>query len=185
MKSKITIFTLSLCVTLSILLLSETVVHATIIGSASFDAGAGKFIYSYTIDNSAEPVYEVTSWYLDISTFTADWTISDITVPAGWTADPPGGTQDFWAFSISWGGAAVQPGDILSGFKFPSIHLPGSVMYSETLFDSSTWDLDYSAGTTTGPTSGVIPEPGTLLLFTVGFAGVLIYSHIRRRNVRS
>ena len=182
MKSKITLFTISLCVTLSILIISGSVVHAMIIGSASFDSGTGKFIYSYTIDNTAEPVYEVTSWYIDISTFTADWTVSDIIVPAGWSALPPGPTQDFWTFSTLFGGAAVQPGDILSGFGFPSIHLPGSVDYSETLFNPIMWTLGSSSGVTAGPTSGVIPEPGTLLLFTVGFAGLLIYGSIRKRK---
>ncbi|MBC8233689.1 hypothetical protein H8E77_29430 [bacterium] len=111
------LFAISFCVTLSILLVSGSVVHATIIGSASFDSITSKYIYSYTIDNTAEPVYEVTSWYIDLSGITPDWTVSDITSPAGWAAAPPGLTQDFWTFSTLFGGAAVAPGATLGGFR--------------------------------------------------------------------
>jgi hypothetical protein len=141
------IFAVCLCLTLSVLIVSGPVVHATIIGSVSGpDLITGKFTYSYTIDNSAEPVFEVTSWFLDVSAITPEWTVFDITIPADWSALPPTGTQDFFTFSSLFGGAAVPAGGVLSGFSFPSTLPPGSVSFGETLFDPITFSLDSATG---------------------------------------
>ena len=128
MKAKKTLFIIRPCVTFSILFISASIVQATILGSVSGpDPITGKLTYSYTIDNTAEPVFEVTSWFLDVSAITPDWTIFDMTVPASWFALPPTGTQDFFTFSTLFGGAAVPAGGVLSGFEFPSALPPGSV----------------------------------------------------------
>lgn len=178
-----------LAVLLFVFLTSCPVVHAAIIESHSFDPGIGKLVYSFTIDNTAESVFEVTSWYLDLSGVTPDWTAADITVPTDWTVNPPSGTQDFWTFSSIFGSFGfpsnpVLPGQALGGFEIPSIFAPATMSYSETLVytDPVTFisTIGSRTGTTLGPGGPPIPEPGTLMLLASGLAPIFVL--LRRKS---
>lgn len=180
MKVK-TNFTTCLCVSF-LLLISVSAVHATIIGSALFDGLSGKFIYSYTVQNTSATA-TISSWLLEFS-ITPDWNPldtnfgGDVTVPVGWSASAFFNPQN-QDFSINFLvlGAEVGPGETLSGFSFPSALPPGNVTFSETLF-TPPFTLSFNTGTTVGPT----PEPGTWLLFSIGLAGLFIFGRIRKRH---
>jgi len=165
---------------LSVFFLPWTTVQATPIFYQVQNLSGNSWEYTYTVDNQlATPIEEFTI-YFDLGVY------ENLVITGSPTFDwdglaiqpdpllPDDGFADWLAF-----GLPIAPGEALGGFTVMFDYLvtgtPGSQFF-ETI-DPNSFDV-ISEGFTRPLPSDSVPEPGILVLFWLGFAG-LIFRRLR------
>jgi hypothetical protein len=124
----------------------------TVLGTSSFDAGTGRYLYQYSVSNSAsaEEIIQVT---FPVSPAAA---LLGLTAPTGFklTYDTVADRVNFIWDDDDFTPQTFAPNSTVSGFRFTSPDAPGMVQFTAS-------DIN---GDTSGFTSAPVPEPSALML---------------------
>ena len=179
----------------SALALASMPASATLIGSASFVSSqldATHFHYELTLDDTGT-TNAGTLWFawLPGGDFMPA-APTNVLSPANWTETVThGGAGDGYAIRwVAQTGAAITPGNSLSGFAFDSTVTPAEMDSASPFFNNPpvTTSTIYSAGPFSDAgfalvaTDATVPEPSTLL--PIALAGLLCIMRSRRFRLR-
>jgi hypothetical protein len=124
----------------------------TVLGVPTFNAGTGRYLYEYSVTNSAstEEIIQVT---FPVSATAA---LLGLTAPAGFrlTYDTVGARVNFIWDDDDFTPQTFAPDSTVSGFSFTSADMPGTVEFIAS-------DIN---GDTAGFTVAPVPEPSILML---------------------
>lgn len=138
------------------------------------------FKYTYSLSVDPASTFTATDFSLDVSPASH---IQAITSPAEWTAIyAPGDPFIYW-FAPFDGSQDVLPGTSAS-FSFLSSFSPDLQAYSSFGIDPNAFESDLVDGLvdspSTPPSTGAVPEPGSLALWSLGTLGLALFA--RRRS---
>jgi hypothetical protein len=182
-------------------LLAGTQLHGAILsGSVSFDSTTHLYIYSYTIANGYEisPANGLPFDIVELSVLVNSASSANVpgpsahTEPGGWnfssvisTASSPvnefGRSWDWSGFSLGVPpfSNGVPPNTTLGGFSFTTDREPSSgtgnnyFLYGQNVAGGLPSAAIVEYGRVVAPDFGVVPEPSTLILLSLGAFGLL------------
>ena len=158
--------------------------NAATIGYTATPLGGDRWQYDYTITNTlADDILAFSIWFdygkyenLELVSAPADWDVAVTEPELQW------GTENYGEF-FAFLNTPLVPGGFMSGFAVSfdwkgEQRIPGSQYFE--MYDSSLPDGNWSDGYTNGAPPAV-PEPGTLVLFGTGIAGLAALYRRKRR----
>jgi len=162
-----------------LLFLNFSVASATVITANLINTGGSSWQAEYTVENDTlgSSIEEFTVWF-DVGLYD---NISIVSTPTGWNplvVQPDASIPDAGFYDATVSGTGISSGSDLEGFTVEFDWLGGSASMSQfyEIIDPDTFDtLDdgYTdtviETTSSGATS--IPEPSSIALFILGFAG--------------
>ena len=162
-----------------LLFLNFSTASAAIITANLINTSGSSWQAEYTVENDTlkSDIEEFTIWF-DVGLYE---NISIVSTPADWSplvVQPDASIPDGGFYDASISGAGISSGSDLGGFTVEFDWIGGSASMSQfyEIIDPSTFDtLEFgytdTVIETTSSTASPIPEPSSIALFLLGFAG--------------